>query len=436
MLKERSDIDTAATTRLEGNIRAARGEMVSQIVMAYCIAVTVNDGNDVAAYRINVDNDPLFPKLVGDKRLRIESTAVNAEALLPGGPFDLWSAGDKARFVKDLVGAFAATAKLPKMLNRAAILETLLQGCEAGDFVLRVTRADKSSRTFWKCRPDDNAVQDTSLEVVLSDAASLTELDPQLLAPGKLTGLWGKEPVTLADLATYFSGKHFVEVDKGGYTENLLIPAATALAITAAVAGAVKAGRVWLVNGTVSVLAEDVPAGFINDTAQLFSPPLPLGSVDVLPAQLPAAWQEEATNAHLIHAALSSKAGKVLPWTRVASALDEAFRLGLIERTLDAGAWPCDLGGAAAVKVMARKTEAKEPPPPKPFGAKSATAELQTHEVQDLAENIDALRQATAGHPLRIRVTVEIGDGGSIGQSTLDEVNTVLAKVKVGWEAK
>ncbi|MBN4688516.1 hypothetical protein, partial [Escherichia coli] len=111
MLKERSDIDTAATTRLEGNIRAARGEMGSQIVMAYCIAVTVNDSNEVAAYRINVDNEPLFPKMVADKRLRIESTAVNSEALLPGGPFDLWADGDKARFVKDLVGAFAATAK-------------------------------------------------------------------------------------------------------------------------------------------------------------------------------------------------------------------------------------------------------------------------------------------------------------------------------------
>ncbi|MEO8137616.1 MAG: hypothetical protein ABI831_26990, partial [Betaproteobacteria bacterium] len=102
----------------------------------------------------------------------------------------------------------------------------------------------------------------------------------------------------------------------------------------------------------------------------------------------------------------------------------------------DAGAWPCDLGGAAAVKVIARKTEAREPPPPKAFGAKTATTELQTHEVQDLADNIDALRQATAGHPLRIRITVEIGDGGNIGQSILEEVNTVLAKVKVGWEAK
>lgn len=436
MLKERSDIDTAATTRLEGNVRAARGEMVSQIVMAYCVAVTVNDSNDVAAYRINVDNDPLFPKMVGDKRLRIESTAVNAEALLPGGPFDLWSAGDKARFVKDLVGAFAATAKLPKMLNRTAILETLLQGCEGGEFVLRVTRADKSTRTFWKCRPDENAIQDSSLEVVLSDAAVLSELDPQLLVPGKLPGLWDKEPVTLADLSAYFSGKHFVEVDKGGYTENLLIPAGTPDAIINSVAAAVKGGRLWLVNGTVSVLAEEVPAGFVNETAQLFPPPLPLSSVDVLPAQVPMAWQGDASNAHLIHAALSSKAGKVLPWTRVVSALDEAFRLGLIERALDSGAWPCDLGGAAAVKIVTRKNEAKEPPPLKTYGSKAASAELQTHEVQDLADNIDALREATAGHALRIRVTLEIGESGQVDQAVLDKVNAVLAQIKAGWKAE
>lgn len=436
MLKGRSDIDTAATTRLEGNIRAARGEMGSQIVMAYCIAVTVNDGNEVAAYRINVDNEPLFPKMVADKRLRIESTAVNSEALLPGGPFDLWAAGDKARFVKDLVGAFAATAKLPKMLNRRAILETLLAGCEAGEFVLRVTRADKSTRTFWMSRPDDNAVNDPSLEVVLSDAVVLSELDPQLLAPGRLPCLWNKEPLTLADLSAYFSGKHFVEVDKGGYTENLLIPEATQQAILDAVTGAVKGGRIWLLNGTISVLGEDVPAGFINEAAQLFSPPPPLSAVDVLPAQLPSAWQNDATNAHLIHAALSSKGGKVLPWTRVAAALDEAFRLGLIERSLDSGPWPCDLGGAAAVKIVARKSETNELDQPKNYGLKTATAELQTHEVQDLADHIDALREATAGHPLRIRVTVEIGDGSQVDQTVVDKVNAVLAQVKACWKAE
>ncbi len=437
LLKERSDIDTAATTRLEANLRAARGDMVAQIVMAYGIAVTVNDSNEVAAYRINVDNDPLFTKLVADKRLRIESTAVNAEALLPGGPFDLWSAGDQARFVKDLVGAFAATARLPKMLNRAAILETLLQGCEAGDFVLRVTRADKSTRTFWKCRPDDTATQDSSLEVVLSDAAVLTELDATLLAPGSLPALWTTDAITLPILNSYFSGKHFVAVDKGEcYTENLLIPRAEPQAVTGAVASAVKTSRVWLINGTISVLGEDMPPGFINDAAQLLPPPPPVAGVDLLPAQLPAAWSGDESTAHRIHAALSAKAGKPLPWSRIAHALEEAFRLGLIERTLDSGAWPCDRGGTSAVKVRIGKNEAKEPSPPKHYGSKVATAELQTHEVQDLADHIDTLREATAGHPLRIHVTLEIGENGQIDQAVVDKVNAVLSQIKTGWKAE
>ena len=434
MLKERNDIDTAATARLEGNLRAARGEMIAQIVMAYCIAVTVNDGNEVAAYRINVDNNPLFTKMVADKRLRIESTAVNAEALLPGGPFDLWSEGDKARFVKDLVGAFAATARLPKMLHRSAILETLLQGCEAGDFVLRVTRTDKSVRTFWKCRPDDTAVQDPSLEVVLSDAVTLTEVDSALIAPGKLPGLWDNGRITLADLGAYFSGKHLVEIDKGGYTENLLIPAASPEAIAGAVTGAVKSGRAWMINATISVLGEEVPSGFVNESAQLLPPPVAIASIGVLPAQLPAAWSGEETTAYLIHASLSAKAGKPLPWPLVRSALEEGFRLGLIERTLGSGAWPCDMGGAASIKVRAHKTEAKEPPSPS-HGTKVASAELETHEVQDLADRIDALREATAGHRLRIEVTIEIGEG-KVDQSVLDTVNVVLGQIKPGWKAE
>ena len=437
MLKERTDIDTAATTRLEGNLRAARGEMVSQIVMAYCIAVTVNDANDVAAYRINVDNDPLFARMAADKRLRIESTAVNAEALLPGGPFDLWAAGDKVRFVKDLVGAFAATARLPKMLNRSAILETLLQGCQAGDFVLRVTRADKSVRTFWKSRPDDAATSDSSLEVALSDAVTLTELDAALLAPGGvLHGLWKADAITLADISAYFSGKHFVEVGKGGYTENVLIPAADPAAISAAVAGAVKSGRIWLVNGTISVLGEDVPAGFVNESAQLLAPPPAFSSVDVLPNQLPAAWSGGQSTAHLIHGALSAKFGKPLPWTRTEQPLNEAFRLGLIERTLDSASWPCDMGGASGVKIRVSKNEFRQPPPPQHYGSTIATAELQLHEVQDLADHVDALREATAGHPLRFRVTVEVGENAQVDQAVVDKVNAVLSKVKTGWKAE
>ena len=436
MLKERADIDTAATARLEANLRAARGEMASHIVMAYCVAVTLNEFGEVAAYRINMDNEPLFAKIVADRRLRIESTAVNAEALLPGGPFDLWAAGDKTRFVKDLVGAFAATARLPKMLNRAAILETLLQGCEAGDFVLRATRADKSVRTFWKNRPDDAATQDSSLEVALSDAVTLTELDAALLAPGVLHGLWETDAITLADIGAFFSGKRFVEVDKGAYTENVLIPAADPAAIVAAVAGTVKSGRVWLINGTISVLGEEVPAGFVNESAQLLAPPPTFSSANVLPDQLPAAWSGGQSTAHLIHGALSARFGKPLPWPRTAQALDEAFRFGLIERPLDSAPWPCDMGGASAVRIRVGKNDPIQSPPPRHYGAKIATAELEVHEVQDLADHVDELREATAGYPLRIRVTVEVGENAQVDQAVVDKINAVLSEVKAGWKAK
>ncbi len=189
-------------------------------------------------------------------------------------------------------------------------------------------------------------------------------------------------------------------------------------------------------NGEVSVWAEEVPAGFVNDTAQLFAPPPPLEGAAVLPEKLPSAWQEDTTNAHLIHKALSSKRGKILPWTLVARALDEAFRLGLIERSFDSGPWPCDLGGAAAVKIVARKIDVKEPPPLKHYGSKVASADLKTHEVQDFADHIDALREATAGHPLRIRVTVEIGNGSQIDQMVIDKVNGVLGQVKAGWKVE
>jgi hypothetical protein len=183
-------------------------------------------------------------------------------------------------------------------------------------------------------------------------------------------------------------------------------------------------------------LGEDVPAGFVNESAQLLPAPPSFSSVDILPEQLSAAWSGGQSNAHLIHGALSAKFGKPLPWARAAQALDESFRLGLIERSLDSASWPCDMGGASAIKIRVSKNDVKESQPPKHYGSKVATAELQLHEVQDLADHVDALREATAGHPLRIRVTVEVGENGQIDQAVVDKVNTVLSEVKAGWKAE
>ncbi len=438
LLKERDDIDTVATTRLAANLKEARNAVAGAVLLAYCIAVTVNEGNTVAAYRLNIDNEPLFSKLIADKRLRIETTAINAEALLPGGPYDLWAAGDTARFVKDLVGAFAATASLPKMLNREAILETLLQGCAAGEFVLRLTRADKSQRTFWRARPDQDATADPTVEVVLSEAAVLTDLDPALLAPAALPGLWSADEVTWPALTAYFSGTHLVSEDKGGWTEHQLIPAAAEEALRAAVATAVKKGLVWLLNGPASLLEEEVPPGFVNDHARLRPPPAPLSATDLLPEHIPAAWSGPEASADHIRTALSVDLGETLPWTTVRRALDQGFNLGLFKLTIDSGPWPCDLGGAVAVRLRV-VNGVKDPgtiDPGRPGvqgSARKATAALDAHELQDLVDAIEDVLKAAVDHDLQWHLTVTLDREGGVSAPAIEQINAVLAKVKAGW---
>ncbi|MBF2761740.1 MAG: ATP-binding protein [Ectothiorhodospiraceae bacterium AqS1] len=431
MLEGRDDIDGVARVRLEAGERKSKSEMSAQIATAWCIAVTVNDANEVDAYRIAPGNESLFKRIMSNPALRIESTAINAEALLPGGPYDLWRKGENARFVKDLVGAFAATARLPKMLNRKAIEETLLQGCERGDFVLRTTRSDKSIRTFWRKRPDSIALEDSSLELVLSDAAVLSEIDETLLSPGVLPHLWDDKVISLADIEAYFSGEKSVSVDKGDYSEDMQIPKATQEAIRIAVEQAVKSGNIWLVSGTIGILGDDIPPGFLNERAELRRPPKPLSPADLLPEKLASGWNGKETDAFLLHNTISAQAGKPLPWSLVKNALNDAFRLGLLERLPDSGVWPCDLGGAGAIKI--KMVDGVGEKPPSPAAGKIAMSELETHEVQDLSDRIDQIRELTAGHPLRIKVTVELGESEAVDPEVVNRINDILEDIKSGW---
>src|SRR4029077_9263095 len=119
----------------------------------------------------------------------------------------LWKTGETSRRVKDLAGAFAQLPHLPKMLKADAILDTLVDGCEQGSFVLRLTRPDGSFRTWWRSRPDETALKDPALELVLPEPAELAEIAPQLMAPKKLAGLWPTEEITVQEVLDYFDGK-------------------------------------------------------------------------------------------------------------------------------------------------------------------------------------------------------------------------------------
>src|SRR5262245_4048129 len=151
--------------------RARRFEAIQQ---AYCIVVTVSEKNEIQAFKIKVEGTPLFQAIADDPKTRISKAEINAEALLPEGPYDLWREGEDSRRVKDLAGSFAQFPHLPKMLKRKAILDTIASGCQEGLFVLRSMRPDKSFNTLWMERPDEQTLNDPTLEVVLPEKAMLT----------------------------------------------------------------------------------------------------------------------------------------------------------------------------------------------------------------------------------------------------------------------
>ena len=313
---------------------------------AYNIVITVSEGNEVQAFKLTLDTSrSLFDQIKTDPRSRIQETAVSYEALLPEGPYDLWRSGETSRRVKDLVGAFAQFPHLLKMLNRQAILDTLVLGCCEGQFVLRVTRPDRSTRTIWRQRSDEADLKNTTMEVMLPESAELSEIEPRLFVPGILPNLWTGSDISVADVRGYFSGGKVVKIARQGYDEPVTIPKAAQTVVDEAIGWAVKEGKLWFTRGPTSLYAEDIPAGLLVDDARLQPPPTSISANDVLPSTLPNAWGGEETTAHAVAEALSAKLGKPLPWATVRAAIDGACRGRLLERTEDSGPWPCDYAG-------------------------------------------------------------------------------------------
>ncbi len=411
-LKQQQDLEKVDPLRwqlLLSKLKGAQQAVPTAIRQAYTTVITWSAQGQIEAFKIGVEDKNLFEIIKADKKARIQETAVSAEALLPGGPYALWRTGETARWLKDLAGAFAEHPHLPKMLNRQAILDTLVEGCVEGAFVFRLRRPDGTFRTFWRYRPEEAVLKEPGLEVVLPEAATLSKIASGLLAPGVLPGLWAGDEITLQTLYDTFAGGHVVQVQREGYTEPVLIPAAPPVVIHEAVEGAVQSGKLWLLTHTASLWREPLPVGLLGPQVRLLPPPTAIAVADVLPASLPEAWQGDATNALALSNALANRAGKALPWPLVRDAVDGALK-AFLELTVDSGAWPCEFPNAQHVKIKVRQAPIPKPQPPKP-GVWVREVELTPAQFQDLADEIGKVAKAAAGYPLKIAVRIEVGGG-------------------------
>jgi hypothetical protein len=116
-------------------------------------------------------------------------------------------------------------------------------------------------------------MNDPSLELVLSEAAELKEIELMLLEPERLPELWKSDAISVQVVIDFFSGTNVVQVQRDGYMEPLPIPKASTDVIRASVTQAVESGLLWLTNGPASILAEPIPAGVLPDFAPTTTPP-------------------------------------------------------------------------------------------------------------------------------------------------------------------
>jgi hypothetical protein len=98
------------------------------------------------------------------------------------------------------------------------------------------------------------------------------------------------------------------------------------------------------------------------------------------------------------------------------------MQAGLLERTGDSGAWPCNVADARFVKL--------EVPTKLPrAGSFQATAILAPHEIQNVADSIDDLLQASVGYRLTFTQSIDLASDGKIPEETVARLNELLKEV-------
>lgn len=438
-------VDIGRMQTLSINIDTARGRIPDAVKQAYCTVVTVSDKNDVQAFKINVIDDPHFTIIKNDSRSRIQDSAISAEALLPNGPYNLWRKGETSRRVKDLSGAFAQLPHLPKMLKAQAISDTLVDGCQAGAFVLKLIRPDGSGRSWWHASPDETAMSDPALELVLSEAAELKEIPHDLLEPKRLPELWTGDKISVQEVMAYFKGGNVIQVQRNGYMEPLAIPKAEPSIVNEAVTKVVEEGKLWLTNGPASILGEPIPAGVLTANAILRRPPAMVAAAEILPENLPDAWTKDETTALAVASALSQMSGQTLPWKTVRDVITAALNARFTVLDPTSGAWPCEYPSAQGVKLKVATSGGKGGVFGGGFGGRGvqeervkwAESELEPSEVQDLGDVIPQLLaiKSKSGCPVTFKVRIEVGDADNVpDQATIAEINQILGDLRPGFQ--
>ena len=294
----------------------------------------------------------------------------------------------------------------------------------------QVLRPDRTARTFWRTAVDEPVLDDPGLEVLLPEAAALSDLAPDLLQYQQLPGLWPAEEITVRDVYDYFAGGHTVSLPREGYEETLAVPQCDPAKVEEAVAQAVEQGLVWLASGPASILGEPLPAGVFSAAALLRPPPGRIEVGELMETSIPGAWKEGKTNVLAIAAALSNRRGVNLPWSTVRSAIEDGIRARWIELSRDSA--------RVALRNHRRpKGDHPGPPPqcakrPPCPGRRDCLPLKQTWRPTLSRTSPTRFRKsprAAVGNDLRFNLRVEFGGATAPDPAAVEKINQLLSEV-------
>lgn len=440
MLKDQK-LEVTRQSSLAYELNRSKESIREAIKTAWCIVISVSESGDTTAWKLSGIGESLFQAIKSDtqRRCRIQERSIAPDSLLPGGPFDTWGEGQNSKRLVDLVDSFGQNPRLPKMLNRKGVFETVLDGVRTGRFVLRQQRPDRSWRTAWMQELAlDQIEKDSGWEIVLPKEAELTEFSPALLEDGRVPTLWENAGFDVAKLYEIFSGHRSIPMLFDGFTEDLFLPTVATSVLDEAIAATVKSGKLWLQSPIASLCHEDIPAGVLNAQCRLVSPPSALSVGEISEEDLPSAWSQGTATGLTLLQALNVKHGKILPWSLVHRVIESAIGLRRVERAVDSGPFPCPMSAAHTLKLQRPTVSgpgSAPEPRPIPVAIRQGISEkdLSIAELQNLAEHAPEIRQLLRAEGVKFSIRLDLADGQTLPDSKRDELNKLLASISKSW---
>ena len=147
----------------------------------------------------------------------------------------------------------------------------------------------------------------------------------------------------------------------------------------------------------------------LTDGAQLRARPERIPASALMDDALPGAWQDGSTNGADLTRALSHARGEAMPW----GAVRESIAAGVDSRwlrTKDGDAEILRRAYRDAGRLVLERPSQDPAPVSDPATRSSPATGIEGHQVQDLADLVPDLIEASAGYQLKFRVQIVLDD--------------------------